>query len=84
MISGVVVASRPEHRSEVEQALCALAWADVHYSDATGRLVVTVEALDVEESMERLQFIQDLDSVLAVSLAEYYMNDDEAEARQPA
>ena len=84
MISGVVVASRPEHRGEVEQALCALEWADVHYSDATGRLVVTVEALDVEESMERLQFIQDLDSVLAVSLAEYYMNDDEAEARQPA
>ncbi|MBW2294402.1 MAG: chaperone NapD [Deltaproteobacteria bacterium] len=44
MISGVVVASRPEHLAVVTEAVAAFPWADVHYSDPAGRLVVTIEA----------------------------------------
>ena len=50
IISGVVVASRPEHLAEISRAVDGLPWAEVHYSDPKGRLVVTLEASDIHES----------------------------------
>ena len=83
MISGVVVASRPEDLGEVSDAVESFEWAEVHYGDASGRLVVTVEAADVAQSMERLQLIQDHERVLAISLAEYHFDDDGAGEGNP-
>ena len=77
MISGVVVASRPEHLVRVSEAVAAFPWADVFYSDPAGRLVVTVEADGVDDSIERLGKIQQLPHVLSVSLAEYSLEGDE-------
>lgn len=77
MISGIVVASRPDHIGAVSEAVEAHPWAEVHYTDTQGRMVVTVEANGVEESMERLQLLQELPQVLSVSLAEYCLEGDE-------
>ncbi len=60
IISGVVLASRPEHLAEVSQALEAITWADVHFSDPKGRLVVTIEAADLDQSADRLKELQRL------------------------
>jgi len=71
IISGVVVASRPEHLSNISDEVNGLPWAEVHFSDPKGRLVVTLEAIDLDESMERLKTLQALPCVLSASLAEY-------------
>jgi nitrate reductase NapD len=70
-ISGIVVACRPEHLAEIRGTLKRLDWADVHYTDPNGRLVVTIEAADVDESMDRLKQLQALPRVLMAELAEY-------------
>ncbi len=77
MISGVVVASRPEHLAVVTDAVEAFSWADVHYSDPAGRLVVTVEADGMDDSISRFEALQRLPNVLSASLAEYQLEGDE-------
>jgi len=71
IISGVVVASRPEHLSEIRDEVNKLPWAEVHFSDPDGRLVVTLEASDLDESMDRMKTLQALPLVLSAALAEF-------------
>jgi nitrate reductase NapD len=71
IISGIVVASRPEHLSEITAGVNELPWAEVHFSDPRGRLVVTLEASDLDESIERLETLQALPRVLSAALAEF-------------
>ncbi|HEY5657391.1 MAG TPA: chaperone NapD [Myxococcota bacterium] len=70
-ISGIVVACRPEDLEATAGAVDALPWADVHYRDPRGRLVVTIEAADVDESVDRLGALQRLPRVLSAELAQY-------------
>ena len=77
MISGIVVASRPEHLGGVTEAVEAFAWANVHFSDPAGRLVVTLEADGMDDSIERFETLQKLPNVLSASLAEYQLEWDE-------
>jgi nitrate reductase NapD len=71
IISGVVVASRPEDLSEIREVVNELPWAEVHFSDPEGRLVVTLEASDLDESMDRMKTLQALPHVLSAALAEF-------------
>jgi nitrate reductase NapAB chaperone NapD len=86
-VSGIVVACRPEDLAEMTRAVNAFPWAEVHYTDPNGRLVVTVEADDVEESMDRLKDLQGLPRVLDLQglprvlmaeLAEFAIEDEDA------
>ena len=77
-VSGIVVACRPEHLAEMTRAVNAFSWAEVHYADPNGRLVVTIEADDVEESMGRLKDLQGLPRVLMAELAEFAIEDEDA------
>ncbi len=70
-ISGIVMACRSEDLQATASAVDALAWADVHYTDPRGRLVVTIEAADVDESIDRLKKLQSLPGVLTADLAQY-------------
>jgi nitrate reductase NapD len=79
-ISGIVVACRPEHLVATTQAIERIPWADLHYTDPKGRLVVTIEAADIDESMDRLQELQALPRVLMAELAEYCVEQEEAES----
>jgi nitrate reductase NapAB chaperone NapD len=83
IISGVVVASRPEHLAEVGQALDAIAWAEVHFSDPRGRLVVTIEAADLDQSADRLKELQGLPRVLMAELAQYCIEEEELGSPNP-
>lgn len=80
IISGIVMASRPEHLAEVCRAVEAISWADVHFSDPRGRLVVTIEAADLDQSADRLKKLQELPQVLMADLAQYCI---EEELRDP-
>jgi nitrate reductase NapAB chaperone NapD len=77
MISGIVVTTHPEGMAEAEREIDALEYADVHYTDPCGRLVVTIEAPGIEESMERVEAIGHFRQVLSVSLAQYCLEGDE-------
>jgi nitrate reductase NapAB chaperone NapD len=79
MISGIVVTTNPEGLAEVECEIDALEYADVHYTDPCGRLVVTVEARGIEESMKRVEAIGHVRQVLSVSLAQYCLEGGETE-----
>ena len=70
-VSGIVMVCRPEDLEATTGAVDALPWADVHYTDPKGRLVVTIEAADVDESIERLETLQRLPRVLTAELAQY-------------
>jgi nitrate reductase NapAB chaperone NapD len=76
-ISGIVVACRPEDLDGTTEALNALPWIEVHYTDPRGRLVATIEAADTDESMARLVEVQALPRVLMAELAGYYLDEDE-------
>ena len=80
-ISGIVVSCRRENLDETKSALNRLPWAQVHYSDSSGRLVATLEASDVDESVQRLRQVQELSSVVMAELAEYCIEDDERSER---
>jgi len=77
-VSGIVVACRPDDLAEVKEVLNGLTWAEVHYTDPDGRLVVTIEAENVEESMDRLKQLQGLPRVLMAELAEFAEEDEDA------
>jgi nitrate reductase NapD len=83
IISGVVVASRPEHLAEVSQALETISWAEVHFSDQRGRLVVTIEAANLDQSADRLKELQDLPCVLMAELAQYCIEEEELGSPNP-
>jgi len=76
-ISGIVVACRPKHTTEVCEAVNALSWAQVHHTDRHGRLVVTIEAAGTDESMDRLKQLQGLGNVIMAELAGYYVGEED-------
>lgn len=62
------MASRPELLSEISRKVDALPWAEVHFSDPRSRLVVTLEASDIDESMERMKQLQAIPRVLSAGV----------------
>ena len=73
VISGIVMASRPNRMSELREAVDRIPWADSHFSDSIGRLVVTIEAADLDESMERLKELQQLPEAVMAELSQYFI-----------
>ena len=76
IISGIVMASRPEDLAEMSRAVEAISWVDIHFSDPKGRLVVTIEAADLDQSMDRLMELQELPHVLMAELAQYCIEEE--------
>lgn len=70
-ISGIVVVCRSEHLAEVRQTIDAFPWAEVHHVDPKGRLVVTIEAKDTNESIAYVRTLQGLPHVQMAEMAEF-------------
>ncbi len=75
LISGVVVACLPEHIPAVSDAINALEWAEVHYTDPKGKLVVTVEAADADASGQCIGTLQSLPHVSMAAMSEFLDED---------
>ena len=71
VLSGVLVQCRPEELDRVSDDLGALPWADVHQVDPAGRMVVTTEAADIHEGMDRIGALRAIPGVLTADLAEF-------------
>ena len=77
IISGIVMASRPERMDELRAAVDRIPWADAHFSDSSGRLVATIEAPDIDESMNCLKELQALPEAVMAELAQYYIDEED-------
>jgi len=64
----MVVHAAPRRVSDMQQAILAIAGAEIHGASDTGKLVVTLEAPSTEEMLARIAEIQRLDGVLASAL----------------
>lgn len=68
-ISGVIVRAWPHCLQDVSQRLVSLPGVEVHASDPTGKLVVTVEELPGQKLMvDRLTEINAVEGVLSAAL----------------
>ena len=76
-ISGVLVACRREHLEGVTRALEALPFVDVHHIDERGRLVITIEATDIDASVRCLTDVKALPHVAMAELAEFCIEEDD-------
>ena len=70
-VSGVLLACQPAHIAQITRAVNALGWAEVHFTEATGRMVVTIEADSTRQSMDRLTELKALPRVISAEMAEY-------------
>jgi nitrate reductase NapAB chaperone NapD len=81
-LTGILVLTTPAALANVIRAIAALEWAEVHPSDGSGRLVVTVEAETTEASLERLKALKRLPGVLSAEMM-IHCCEDESPAAAP-
>jgi nitrate reductase NapAB chaperone NapD len=77
IISGIVMASKRGKLTELKAEVAELPWADAHFSDDSGRLVVTIEAESIEQSIDHVGVLQGLPSALMAELAQYCMEEED-------
>jgi len=80
-ISSIVVKAVPEQMQPLLAELRAAGICDVHFHDAQGRIVVTIEGESVDEEMHKLKLIQGIPHVLSAALAYAYSEQEIAHAR---
>lgn len=69
-VSGILAATTPEHIDEVCRAIGAYPWAQVHFTDGRGRVVLTIEADDEQASVDRLLEIRRIPQVWLAEMVE--------------
>lgn len=67
-IAGVVVYARPAHLDSVRSCIDAVPGADVHASDGSGKLVVTLETESTKRTLDIMDAIRALPGVIDVVL----------------
>jgi nitrate reductase NapD len=80
-VSSIVVKTLPERAREVVGRLGSSGICEVHFHDAQGRIVVTIEGRDVNEEMQKLKRIQGLPHIISANLAYAYSEKELADAR---
>ena len=83
-VSGILLIAAPAQGVAVCRALVALPWAEVHQQDDAGRMIVTVEAADSDQGLERLKALKALPGVLSAELVIHCFEDERAEPPRPA
>jgi periplasmic nitrate reductase NapD len=71
-VCGVVVYAHPEHIQTVQQRLEKEDGVEIHAVTENGRLVVTVEKEDQQQTGDMLNRIQALDHVISASMVYQY------------
>ncbi len=78
-VSSLIVHGAAELLPAISAAIAALPGAEVHDSDGTGKLVVTLETVNEAEISERIDAIRALDGVFAASLVYHQVEDADPE-----
>ncbi len=74
-IASLMVQARPEHMESLTPQLNAMDGVEVHASADTGRMVVTVEAVDDQHFMTLVSAIQDQQYVINAQLVYHQIED---------
>ena len=86
-ISSLIVHGATERLPAISAAIASLPGAEVHASDGTGKLIVTLELVGEAETSKRIDAIRALEGVFAASLVYHQVEDaepEEAESPQEA
>jgi nitrate reductase NapD len=75
-VSSIVVQTTPEHLQEVIENINAVDFCEVHFNDPQGKIVVTVEGMNIDEQMERMKKIQRIPFVSNANLSYSYCEDE--------
>ncbi len=78
-VSSLIVHGAAELLPAISAAIAVLPGAEVHASDGTGKLVVTLETVNEAETSERIEAIRALDGVFAASLVYHQVEDADVE-----
>ena len=73
-VCGVLVSARPEHMQAVQEQLEVEDGVEIHAVTEEGRLVVTVEKEDQQQTGDMLNKIQSLDHVVSTSMVYQYFD----------
>ena len=73
-VCGVLVFAHPEHIKAVQQQLEGEDGVEIHAVTDNGRMVVTVEKEDQQQTGELLNRIQTLDHVISASMVYQYFD----------
>jgi nitrate reductase NapD len=78
-VSSLIVHGAPELLPTISAAIAILPGAEVHASDGTGKLVVTLETVSEAEISMRVDAIRALEGVFAASLVYHQVEDADPE-----
>ncbi len=79
-VSSIVVKTLPENMECVIGSINEIDLCEVHFSDAEGKIVVTIEGDSIHEQMESMKCIQGMPFVVSANLAYSYCEDELAAA----
>jgi nitrate reductase NapD len=77
-ISSLIVRARPERLTAIAAGIVEMPGAEIHRSDAIGKLIVVLETENQGEIADRLRAMEALPGVLNVSLIYHHADDLEA------
>jgi nitrate reductase NapD len=75
-VSSIIVKTSSKNMQEVMDTINAMEFCEVHFFDAHGKMVVTIEGTTIDEQMERMKKIQNNPSVINANLAYSYCEDE--------
>ena len=75
-VSSIVVKTTPEYMQEVMDNINKVDFCEVHFNDADGRIVVTIEGDSINEQMDRMKKIQKIPFVFSANVAYSYCEDE--------
>lgn len=81
-ISSVVLHVNPESTDLVIARIQEDNVCEYHLHNDSGKIVVTIEGKDVEEELEKFQYLKSLPNVLSASMAFSYSEDELDEVRK--
>ncbi len=79
-VSSIVVKTLPENMESVINSINEIDLCEVHFSNAEGKIVVTIEGDSIQEQMESMKSIQGMPFVVSANLAYSYCEDELADA----
>ena len=75
-ISSIVVKTLPKYLEEVVQDLKSCEACDYHLHDEKGRVIITIEGVDVSEELEKLRVIEEIPHVISADMQMAYSEDE--------
>jgi len=81
-VSSIVIKTSPEHLKDVLESLNSSDFCETHFHDELGRIIVTIEGVDVGEEMKKLKLLQKTDRVLSAEMVYSYSEGELEKARE--